>query len=124
MSEPTPAEIRVRLAELLGWSAAYDCWGIPPRLIMPIGTPGPESLPLAVLPDPASDLNAMAAVEAVLETSGRHAAYLNLLIGLRAAHPPGQVYPAALGLRSLWQAVTAPAAVRALAAYRVLEAKS
>jgi hypothetical protein len=124
MSEPTPAEIRVRLAELLGWSAAYDCWGIPPRLIMPIGTPGPESLPLAVLPDPASDLNAMADVEAALDQRGLMRAYLNELIRDAAAEPMkgGDIEGYTLGI--VRAAATAPAAVRALAAYRVLEAKS
>lgn len=116
-AEPTPDEVRRRLAEFLGWR------------LSPTGASGylPSSTDvIRGLPDPACDLNAMATVEKVLRDKGLAASYLwHVVQAVNPRQPGDPAAPDGADHRetlSLFDAVTAPAAVRAMAAYRVLQA--
>jgi hypothetical protein len=117
MSEPSPNQIRVRLAELLGWQV--DPPGLQGRKLAL--NPDGSAFHVDALPDPANDLNAMAAVEAALRDRDLQEAYVRALWPLL---PPGPEMMSSNPAVAQFRVATAPAAVRALAAYRVLEAKS
>jgi hypothetical protein len=119
----TTDEIRTALALAVGWTTSE----VKPGGYFWCPPGGGRRVAVSALPDFANDLNAMAAVEQALIASGRWPDYLQALIGHLTDRGPA--FNAGREAAERWLdailliAVTAPAAVRALAAYRVLEAK-
>lgn len=111
MTDSTPDELRAALAVAIGWrvvpaeAGGWSCH-----------RPDGRRVSFGALPDPARDLNAMAAVEAAMWERGLAHSYLARLL-LHGAEPAVCID---LTEEAVWDAVTAPAAVRALAAWKVL----